>query len=76
MIDRANVLLVTLLLDGFTSVRDRLRREEGQAFVEYAMVLLLVTVALAAGTFITPFRTAITNAFEAIGNAITGAIPS
>src|SRR5262245_10392886 len=51
MIDRANVLLVTLFVDGFTRVRDRLRREEGQAFVEYAMVLLLVTVVLAAGAF-------------------------
>ena len=60
MIDRANVLLVTLLLNASSNVRDRLRREEGQAFVEYAMVLLLVTVALAAGAFITPFRHALT----------------
>jgi len=75
MIYRINCLLLTVLLDASSGIRDRLKREEGQAFVEYAMVLLLVTVALAAGSFITPFRTAITNAFEAIGNAITGAIP-
>jgi len=71
MIDRANVLLVTRLLNASA----RLRREEGQAFVEYAMVLLLVTVALAAGTFITPFRDAITGAFTSIGDAINNAIP-
>ncbi len=57
MIDRANVLLMTVF-DASGRLRDRLSREEGQAFVEYAMVLLLVTVALAAGTFITPFRDA------------------
>jgi Flp pilus assembly pilin Flp len=76
MIDRANVLLVTLFVDGLTSVRDRLRREEGQAFVEYAMVLLLVTVVLAAGAFIQPFQDALQKAFESIGNAITKAIPN
>jgi len=74
MIDRANVLLLTLLLDASSSVRDRLKREEGQAFVEYAMVLLLVTVALAAGTFITPFRDALKSAFQSIGDAINGAL--
>ena len=72
MIDRANVLLTTLLLDASRGVRDRFRREEGQAFVEYAMVLLLVTVALAAGAFITPFRDALESAFTRIGDAITG----
>jgi Flp pilus assembly pilin Flp len=74
MIDRANVLLLTLL-SASDGMKDRLRRETGQAFVEYAMVLLLVTVALAAGAFITPFRDAITNAFQAIGNAITDNLP-
>ena len=38
------------------------------------MVLLLVTVALAAGAFITPFQDALRSAFSAIGDAITGAI--
>jgi len=74
MIDRANVLLLTLLLDSSASVRERVRREDGQAFVEYAMVLLLVTVALAAGAFITPFQDALRSAFSSIGDAITGAI--
>jgi len=74
MLERANILLLTLLLDTSSSVRDRLRREAGQAFVEYAMVLLLVTVALVVGTFVTPFRDAIASAFSAIGDALTGAI--
>lgn len=75
MVERAGFLLVTLLLDAAAVTRDRLRREDGQAFVEYAMILLLVTVALAAASFITPFRTAISTAFDAIGNAIDGAVP-
>jgi Flp pilus assembly pilin Flp len=76
MIDRANALLITLVFGVSDRARARLGRQEGQAFVEYAMVLLLVTVALAAGTFITPFRNAISSAFTAIGNAITDNIPS
>ena len=40
------------------------------------MVMLLVALALAAGTFVAPFRTAIKSAFAGIANAITGAIPS
>ena len=73
MIDRANVLLVTLFVDGFATVRDRLRREEGQAFVEYAMVLLIVAVAIGAGVFVTPFQQAITGAFNKISQVITTA---
>jgi Flp pilus assembly pilin Flp len=75
MFNRANVLLVTLLLDASSSVRDRLRREEGQAFVEYAMVLLIVAVAIGAGVFIDPFQKAINDAFSAIGTAIGKANP-
>ena len=75
MIGRANVVLLTLLLDASSGVGARLRREEGQAFVEYAMVILLVTLALAAGTFVTPFRSGIESAFDGIGNALTAAIP-
>jgi Flp pilus assembly pilin Flp len=71
MIDRVNVQLGTLLATP-SAIRDRLKREEGQAFVEYALVLLVVAVALtaAAGVFITPFRKAIVDAFTAISNAL------
>jgi Flp pilus assembly pilin Flp len=73
---RANVALLRLLLDASADGRDRMRRQEGQAFVEYAMVLLLVAVALAAGAFVTPFRAALENAFGAIGGAISAALPN
>jgi Flp pilus assembly pilin Flp len=77
MIDRVNVQLGTLLATP-SAIRDRLKREEGQAFVEYALVLLVVAVALtaAAGVFITPFRAAIVSAFTAISNALTTNTPT
>jgi Flp pilus assembly pilin Flp len=78
MIDRANAFFVTVLLRAPAALHARMRREEGQAFVEYALVLLLVAVFLTVGaaTFISPFRNAITDAFTAIGNAISGASTS
>ena len=76
MIARANVVLLTLLLDASSGVRARLRREEGQAFVEYAMVMLLVALALAAGAFVDPFRTALESAFGAVAGAFASAAPS
>ena len=72
---RANVVFLTLWLEASSGVRARLRREEGQAFVEYAMVMLIVAIALAAGTFVSPFRTAIEGAFSSIGDALNNAIP-
>lgn len=75
MIERANVVLLTGLLDARSVLRDRLRQEEGQAFVEYAMVLLLVAIALAATTFVTPFRNALETAFSSVGTAIDDATP-
>jgi Flp pilus assembly pilin Flp len=54
--------------------RDRLvrslRRDEGQAFVEYALVLLIIAVAVAGLTVWGPFRTAIGNAIDAVSTAI------
>jgi Flp pilus assembly pilin Flp len=73
--ERANVALLRLMIDASAAGKDRIRRQDGQAFVEYAMVLLLVTVALAAGAFVTPFRAAVENAFTAIGGAISSALP-
>jgi Flp pilus assembly pilin Flp len=75
MTGRATVLLLTLLLDATSGARALLRREDGQAFVEYAMVMLLVALALAAGTFVSPFRSAIEGAFTSIGDALNNAIP-
>ena len=39
------------------------------------MVMLIVAIALAAGTFVSPFRTAIEGAFSSIGDALNNAIP-
>ena len=75
MIGEANAAFLTLMLDASARVEARLRREEGQAFVEYAMVMLLVAIALAAGAFVAPFRSSLQAAFEAIGNALTKPIP-
>lgn len=80
MIDRANVFLSTALLGVMSlireqeaAMRERLSREEGQAFVEYAMILVIVSVVIGALIIWTPIAEAITNAIgavtEAIGNA-------
>jgi Flp pilus assembly pilin Flp len=71
MIDRASKWLYLLMLDAEEGARSRFQKEDGQAFVEYAMVLLLVTVALAAGAFIDPFRNALVGAFQAIADKIS-----
>ena len=80
MIDRANVFLSTAILGAMSlireqeaAMRERLSREEGQAFVEYAMILVIVSVVIGALIIWTPIAEAITNAIgavkEAIGNA-------
>jgi Flp pilus assembly pilin Flp len=61
-----NVVLLALL-----ARVGRLRREEGQAFVEYAMVMLLVVLVLAAGAFVAPFRSSLESAFSGIGDALS-----
>jgi len=74
VISRFNALLGEFVVDRWGFVRDRLHREDGQTFVEYSLVLLLVAVALIAGTFIAPFRNALSNALGAIGDAIQGVV--
>jgi Flp pilus assembly pilin Flp len=73
MIGEANAMLVTLMLDASARVQARLRREEGQAFVEYALVMLLVGVALATGAFVGPFRSSLEAAFQAVQSALAKA---
>jgi len=51
----------------------RLGREEGQTVVEYALVMLLVAVALAGGVFVSPFRSGIADALGSIADAISTA---
>jgi Flp pilus assembly pilin Flp len=72
MIDRANVLLTELFSAASAGI-DRLRREEGQTFVEYALVILLIAVAVGAVATWDPLQTAITDAVDKIKTTITDA---
>ena len=65
MIDRANVLLLELV-SAASAGTDRLRREEGQTFVEYALVILLIAVAVGAVAAWGPLRDAISGAVDNI----------
>jgi Flp pilus assembly pilin Flp len=47
-------------------------REEGQSVVEYAMVMVVVAITLAAGFFVTPLGTAIGGAIDVVTNALSG----
>jgi Flp pilus assembly pilin Flp len=69
---RVNGLIAEAIVDAWRFVHDRLRRDEGQTFVEYTLVLLIVAVA-ATALFIDPVRNAITDAVGAIGDAFTDA---
>jgi Flp pilus assembly pilin Flp len=55
------------------AMRGRLGREEGQTFVEYTLVILVVAVVLVTGAFVEPFRNAIEGAMDTIADTITGA---
>jgi len=72
MIDRANVLLLELVSAASGGI-DRLRREEGQTFVEYALVILLIAVAVSTLAAWGGLREAIGGAVDDITGAITGA---
>jgi Flp pilus assembly pilin Flp len=49
-----------------------LLREDGQSFVEYALVMVVVAVTLAAGLLVTPLGTAVNGAIDAVANAVSG----
>jgi Flp pilus assembly pilin Flp len=72
MIDRANVFLATLV-SAAVAGRDRLRREEGQTFVEYALVILLIAVAIGVAATWDPMRDAIEQAVLDIKSTIENA---
>jgi Flp pilus assembly pilin Flp len=75
VISRINVLIGEIL--GTPEfLRERLRREDGQAFVEYTLVILLIAVFIATGVLVEPFQNALREAFQKIGDAIRGAIPA
>lgn len=68
MVDQFNVGILRALLGAQSSLANRLRREEGQAFVEYALVLTLVAVAVALLTQWSAFTSAIS---KSLGRVIT-----
>jgi Flp pilus assembly pilin Flp len=72
MIDRANVLLLTLMSAASAGI-DRLKREEGQTFVEYALVILLIGVAVGTLAAWGGLRTAISDAIDGIRDTISNA---
>jgi Flp pilus assembly pilin Flp len=77
MIDRANVILSTALLGAWGLIRERqlamreqLRREDGQAFVEYALVLVVISIVIGAAIVWTPLTDAINGAIEGVGEKL------
>jgi Flp pilus assembly pilin Flp len=66
MVDRLNTLFVRAWL----TAKDGIRREEGQALTEYALVLAVVVVGLVA-VAMTPLRTGITNKITSLVTSIS-----
>ena len=73
MVDKLNVGILRQMLAMQDTLANRLRREEGQAFVEYALVLTLVAVAVALLTQWSAFTDAITNSLQKVIDALTNA---
>jgi Flp pilus assembly pilin Flp len=68
MLDRLN----WLLLSAYASVERTLKREEGQALTEYALVLAVIVIGLIA-VAMTPLRTGIGTKIGSIVTQIQGA---
>ena len=68
MVDQLNIRILRTALATQARFEDRLRREDGQSFVEYALVLTLVAVAVALLTQWSAFTSAIS---KSLGRVIT-----
>jgi Flp pilus assembly pilin Flp len=75
MFDSLNVAvrLATALESYKDRLVERLRRSEGQAFVEYVLVLTLVAVAVALLAQWTNFTTTISSSLQRVIDALTNA---
>jgi Flp pilus assembly pilin Flp len=73
MVDQLNVGILRQMLAVQDAVANRLRRQEGQAFVEYALVLTLVAVAVALLTQWSAFTSAIHDSLQKVINALSNA---
>ena len=69
MTDRLNALIVAIGVN-IRAHLDDLRRQDGQAFVEYALVITLVAVAVALLTQWGAFRTAIHDSLQKVIDAL------
>jgi Flp pilus assembly pilin Flp len=67
------VTLSMVLQSSFAYIADKLQREDGQDFAEYAIILALVV--LAAATAFTTLGTNISTAVTAVGTAVANAVP-
>jgi Flp pilus assembly pilin Flp len=79
MIDRLNGLFIDLTVYAPERARNRLkslRSQGGQAFVEYALLLTVVAIAVALITEWSNFVDAITTALQKIENVIKNPSPS
>ena len=70
MLGRIGAMLVTSLLD---AVRCRPNEDEGQTFVEYAVVMTVVILAIAVASFLTPLKAALEEAVGTVRDAIGAA---
>ena len=75
MLYRISAMIAELVFTTSSRVRDGLDRQEGQAFVEYAIMLLIVAVALGVGTalFWTPLTDGLTNALNTVKDTLSSA---
>lgn len=56
------------LRDWYELIRIQLKREEGQTMAEYGLLIALIAILLVAA--LVTFRTALTNTFTSISNAL------
>ena len=74
MFDSLNAVRIAVTLQTLqTRLVDRLRRNDGQAFVEYVLVLTLVAVAVALLAQWTSFTTTISNSLQKVIDALNKA---
>jgi len=74
MFDSLNAVRIAVHVQALqTRLVERLRRNDGQAFVEYVLVLTLVAVAVALLAQWTNFTTTISSSLQRVMDALTGA---
>jgi pilus assembly protein Flp/PilA len=67
------LLLQTKIQSAFLAIRDRLEREEGQALVEYALILALIAVVSIA--ILQVMGVNVSRIFNKVNTALSGVAP-